>query len=102
MSALIEAFEQYQKKGIVKKTHTVVIQGKTIEVDLAKKLEIMRAGEDKYILNGNDIELKPKPKTNRKFPELRTDENGYNFYDGDPYWVQGTIEEGYTWQIESE
>ena len=88
--------------GPVVKKHVVTIQGKEIEVDLAKKLQIQRAGEDKYMLQNNEVVLKPKPKTNRRFPELRTDENGYNFHEGDTYWVQGTIEEGYTWQIESE
>ena len=88
--------------GPVVKKHVVTIQGKEIEVDLAKKLQIQRAGEDKYMLQNNVVVLIPIPKTNRRFPELRTDENGYNFHEGDPYWVQGTIEEGYTWQIESE
>ena len=88
--------------GPVVKKHVVTIQGKEIEVDLAKKLEIQRAGEDKYMLQNNEIVLEPRPRTNRRFPELRTDKNGYNFHEGDPYWVQGTIEEGYTWQIESE
>jgi len=102
MSAFIEAFEQFQKKSTAKKIHTVIIQDKTIEVDLVKKLEIMRAGEDKYMLQGNNIVLKPTPKTNRTFPELRTDKNGYDFYNHNPYWVQGIIEEGYTWQTPSE
>ena len=86
----------------VVKKHIVTIQGKEIEVELAKKIEIMRSGEDKYMLQNNTVVLRPSPKTNRRFPELRTDENGYNFHEGDPYWVQGTIEEGHTWQIESE
>ena len=84
------------------KKHMVTIQGKEIEVELAKKIEIMRSGEDKYMLEGDEIIMKPIPKTNKKFPVLCTDENGYKFYTGDPYWVQGTIEEGYTWQIERE
>ena len=92
---------EFHRKLVVKK-HTAIIEGKEVEVTLQQKIEINQTGEDKYILKGNDVVLKPRPKTNRRFPELRTDENGYNFYDGDPYWAQGTIEEGYTWQIESE
>ena len=102
MSEFIDITDpKFYRKPVVKK-HMVTIQGTEIEVDLAKKLEIQRAGEDKYMLQNNEVVLKPKPKTNRRFPELCTDENGYDFYQGDPYWVQGTIEEGYTWQTESE
>ena len=88
--------------GPVVKKHVVTIQGKEIEVDLAKKLQIQRAGEDKYMLENNAVVLKPIPKTNRTFSVLTKNHRGYSFYKGDPYWVQGTIEEGHTWQIESE
>ena len=47
MPGFFEAFDS--SKPVVKK-HTVTIQGNEVEVSLGKKLEIMRAGEDKYIL----------------------------------------------------
>ena len=71
---------EFYREPTVKK-HMVTIQGIEIEVGLARKLEILRAGEDKYMLENNAVVLKPKPKTNRRFLELHTDENGYNFYD---------------------
>ena len=88
-------------RPVVKK-HVVTIQGKEIEVDLAKKLEIQQAGEDKYMLENNEVVLRPKPKTNRTFSVLTKNDRGYSFYNGDPYWVESIVEEGYTWQIESE
>ena len=86
----------------VVKKHMVTIQGKEIEVDLAKKLEIQQAREDKYMLENNEVVLRPRPKTNRTFSVLTKNDRGYSFYKGDPYWVQGTAEEGHTWQIEPE
>jgi len=59
MPGFFEAFDR--RKPVVKK-HTVTIQGNEVEVSLGKKLEIMRAGEDKYILKGNEIVVKSMPK----------------------------------------
>ena len=100
MTEFFKAFENLAPQK--KKVHTVNIQGKEIEVNLAKKLEIQQAGEDKYMLENNEVVLRPKPKTNRTFSVLTKNDRGYSFYKGDPYWVQGTAEEGHTWQIESE
>ena len=52
---------------VKKKVHTVTIQGKTIEVSLGKRLEIMKAtnGEDGFILDGDKIIPKPVEKKNK-------------------------------------
>lgn len=100
MPGFFEALSNLPKP--VPKKHVVTIQGKEIQVSLQKKLEIQRAGEDNYMLVDNKIVLKPKPKAHRKFPVLCQTEHGYSFYDKDPHWVQGIVEKGHTWQIESE
>ena len=83
---------EFFKKPIVKK-FKVTIEGKELEVELKKKLEIQQVGEDKYMLEGNNIVLKPKPKTNRTFPMLEA-------HNQDPYWIE--TDEGILWQINSE
>ena len=90
---------------VKKKIHTVTIQGKTIEVSLEKRLEILKAtnGEDGFILDGDKIILKPvEKKSKRKLATLKKDKTGCHFYNGDPFWLERIAEEGYTWQIESE
>jgi len=99
MPGFFEAFDS--SKPVVKK-HTVTIQGNEVEVSLGKKLEIMRAGEDKYILKGNEIVVKPMSKNKRQFPTLKKDKMGCHFHKGDPFWVERIAEEGYTWKTESE
>jgi hypothetical protein len=86
-------FEAMKNIKPVAKKHTVTVQGKEIEVSLEKKLEIQRAGEDKYMLEGKDIVLIPKPKTARRFPVLVG-------YKQDPYWIE--TDKGLLWQIEPE
>ena len=100
MPGFFESLNQLPKPAV--KKHVVKVQGKSVEVSLQKKIEIMTAGEEKYHLKQGEVVLKPIPKTNRNFAGLRKDEHGYVFYGMDPYWVQGIDEEGFTWQIESE
>jgi hypothetical protein len=90
MPGFFEAIGKIQPR--VKK-YWVTIQGRSIEVSLEKKLEILRAGEDRYMLDGETVKLKPVTKTKRRFPVLKD-------LDRDPYWID--TEERYTWQIESE
>ena len=90
---------------VKKKIHTVTIQGKTIEVSLEKRLEILKAtnGEDGFILDGDKIIPKPvEKKTKRRLPILKKDKTGGHFHNGDPFWLERIAEEGYTWQTESE
>jgi hypothetical protein len=101
MSGLFEALEKLQNNNSVKK-HTVKIGDHEVEVDLNMKLQIIKNGEDKYMLEHGKVVLRPIVRKDRRFPELRNDAEGYHFYDNDPYWVEYIGEEGFTWQIESE
>ena len=103
MNELLKA--QANLPPVKKKVHTVTIQGKTIEVSLGKRLEIMKAtnGEDGFILDGDKIIPKPvEKKTKRRLPILKKDKTGGHFHNGDPFWLETIAEEGYTWQTESE
>jgi len=86
-------FEAIRKLKPAIKKHSVTIQGKTIEVSLEKKLEILKKGEDRFMLDGTTIKLKPLTKTKRRFAVLKD-------FDRDPYWVD--TKEGFSWQTESE
>jgi hypothetical protein len=84
------------------KKHFVTIQGQAKEVSLQKKLEILKHGEENFLLNGNEIELKPKPKLKTAYPVLKAMEKGYHFIDGDIHWPNSIGEGGKAWLIESE
>ena len=83
------------------KKHFVNIEGKKIEVSLQKKLEIMKHGQDAYMLNP-DIALRPKPKAKTRYSMLKKAEKGYAFQDGDIHWPNAVVEGGETWLIEYE
>ena len=99
MPGFFEAMAQLPERN---KKHYVKIQGKEIEVSLEKKLQVQRAGEEMFILKGNEIIEKPKTTTARQFPTLSPSDNGLVFHAGDPYWVEVIQEKGFAWQIESE
>jgi hypothetical protein len=96
------AVEVWGKEPEKKKIHTVNIQGKEIEVSLKKSLEIMKHGEEAYMLEGGKIVPRPIKKNDIKRPVLKKSDKGYKFYDNDPLWVESIVEEGFSWQIESE
>jgi hypothetical protein len=96
------AAEVWGKEPEKKKIHTVNIQGKEIEVSLEKSLEIMKHGEEAYMLEGGKIVPRPIKKNDIKRPVLKKSDKGYKFYDNDPLWVESIVEEGFSWQIESE
>lgn len=76
MSELFEALKNFQNKP---KKHFVTIQNETIEVTLEKKIEIIRHGENNYVIKGGvpfRIELKSKK---NKFFEL-------DQIKSDPFW----------------
>lgn len=101
MPGFFEAFSNFSSRENTKK-HTVKIQNMQIEVSLDKKIEIMKAGEQMFMVEDGEVVLRPLTKTRRKFAILRKNTKGYHFYNGDPHWVENLGEEGYTWQIESE
>ena len=85
-----------------KKIHTVNVQGKTVQVSLELKKEIMQVGEDAWQWEGDKIVKKPIPKTKKGYCVLRRSEKGYVFHKGNPYWPKNIVEGGYTWQTPSE
>ena len=87
---------------IPEKKHTVKVQGKIIEVTLEKKLEVLKHGEEKYMLNKGALALKPVVKAKIRFAKLVKGGKGHNFVDGNPFWIDGDTEEGYTWQTDTE
>jgi len=95
-------FEALNKLETIEKKHLVTIQGKEIEVSLEKKIEIQRAGEDKYMLKDGIAVLIPRPKTKIKFATLTKADRGYVFHQNNPFWVDDINDKGYVWQIESE
>ena len=103
MPGFFEAAEEvWGKEPEKKKIYTVNIQGKEIEVSLETSLEIMKHGEEAYMLEGGKIVPRPIKKNDIKRPVLKKSDKGYKFYDNDPLWVESIVEEGFSWQIESE
>ena len=100
MSAIFDALKSLPKRE--PKKHFVMIDGNAIEVTLEKKLEIMRHGEDKYMIEDSKLVLKPIPKIKSKFKKLIESEKGYHFVDNDIHWPEKVAEGGKTWQIEYE
>lgn len=104
-NAFFEAAKQVWSKAPKEKIHTVKIEGKEIEVSLKKSLEIKQAGEEAFMLQDGKIMRIPRKTNNLKKPVLKKQllgKSGYKFYDNDPLWVESIVEEGYTWQTESE
>tara|TARA_R110001606_G_scaffold7299_2_gene32296 strand:+ start:581 stop:901 length:321 start_codon:yes stop_codon:yes gene_type:complete len=103
--AFFEAAKQVWGKAPKEKKYTVTIEGKEIEVSLEKNLEIMKHGEEAFMLQDEKIVRRPIKKNNLKKPILKKQlpgKLGYKFYDNDPLWVESVVEEGFVWQIESE
>ena len=103
--AFFEAAKQVWSKAPKEKKYTVTIEGKEIEVSLEKSLEIQQAGEEAFMLQDGKIMRIPRKTNNLKKPVLKKQlpgKSGYKFYDNDPLWVESIVEEGFSWQIESE
>tara|TARA_B100001059_G_C17476879_1_gene399763 strand:- start:134 stop:436 length:303 start_codon:yes stop_codon:yes gene_type:complete len=100
MSAIFDALKNLPE--LKPKKHFVMIDGNEIEVTLEKKLEIMRHGEDKYMVEDSKVVLKPIPKIKSKFKKLIESEKGYYFVDNNIHWPEKVAEGGKTWQIEYE
>jgi len=104
MSELLKALQNLPPQKV--KKHYVTIQGKKYQVGLQKKLEIMRNGEENYMIKpakfGPEILLKPKPKPKTQYPILKKATKGYVFQDGDIHWPNAVVEGGEAWLIEQE
>ena len=103
--AFFEAAKQVWSKAPKEKKYTVTIEGKEIEVSLEKNLEIMKHGEEAFMLQDEKIVRRPRKPNILKKPVLKKQlpgKPGYKFYDNDPLWVESIVEEGFSWQIEQE
>ena len=67
MSDLFKDWRDFKPQ---EKKHLVTIQGEVVEVSLQQKLEIMRNGEDDYVLKNGQPVRKDKKITRKKFLEL--------------------------------
>ena len=85
-----------------KKKHFVTIQDITKEVSLQKKLEIMKHGEQNYMLKEGEIVIKPRPKPKTQYSVLKRAKKGYKFYESDIHWPVDVTEGGEAWVIEHE
>ena len=78
MSELFDALKKLKKHT---KKHFVQIQGKTIEVSLQEKINIIRNGEQNYKLEGNrPVKI-----------EVKFDRSTFNVIDNltkDPFWPE--------------
>lgn len=104
MSELLKALRNLPPKKENK--HFVTIEGKRYQVNLQKKLEIMRNGEQNYMIKpakfGPEILLKPIPKATTEYSVLKKADKGYSFLDGDIHWPNAVVENGDAWLIEQE
>jgi hypothetical protein len=71
LTNFFEAFDNFNFSN--KKKHTITIEGKTIEVPLQKKLEVMNNGEENYYWKSNvEFSLRKKEKTKIVDPVFET------------------------------
>ena len=85
-------------KQIEKAKHTVTIASKQYEVSLEKKLEVIKHGEENYMIVDNEIVKKPVQAKVIKHSLLKLADKGYKFVDNDPHWIESTIEGKYKWR----
>ena len=100
MSEVNKALATFPKRP--EKKHFVTIQDTKIEVSLQKKLEIIKHGEQNYIMKGGEIVIKTKPKAKTQYSVLKRSKKGYRFYESDIHWPVDVIEGGEAWVIEHE
>lgn len=90
------------RKTSSKKIHTITVEGKTLEVSHTKKLEVLKIGEENYMINtsktGDTIVLKPKQ--NVRFTKLSKSIEGMLFQDNNPFWPVSQGKGGHTWKTE--
>jgi hypothetical protein len=84
------------------KKHFVDIDGKQHEVSLEKKLEVLKHGEENFVLKDGKIVLRPPLKRKTVYPVLKEVDRGYVFEQNDIHWPSGTAEGGMAWLIEQE
>jgi len=100
MSEIFKALKSFPRRR--KKRHFVTVEGQKVEITLDKKLEIMKHGEENYMLKGKEIILRPRPKPKTAHSVLRKAVKGYVFCKDDIHWPIDTVEGGEAWLIEYE
>jgi len=100
MSEFLKAFQDLQQPR--EKKHFVTIEGIQFEVSLEKKLEVLKNGEQNYILSKSGITLRKPAVRKVRYSVLKTADKGYSFERGDIHWPNAVKENGETWQIEYE
>ena len=96
MTKFWEALSSHKQKEKVK--HTVTIDQVQYEVSLEKKLEVIRHGEENYMIVNSEIIKKPRQAKLIKHSLLKRANTGYKFFDNDPHWIESPTEGKYTWQ----
>ena len=100
MPGFFEALSNRQEP--LKKIYTVTVEGKTLEVSHTTKLEVLKIGEENYMINpnktGDTIILKPKKTV--CFPKLSKSAEGILFQDNNPFWAVSQGKGGHTWKTE--
>jgi|TARA_A100001391_G_scaffold175571_1_gene138459 hypothetical protein len=101
MSELLKALQSMAPPK--PKVHTVCIAGQNVVVTLAKKLEVLKHGEEAYHwISATEFALKPPPKPKTEYSVLQKAKKGYAFEQDDIHWPNNIIEGGETWLIEKE
>tara|TARA_B100001093_G_scaffold517522_1_gene599289 strand:- start:296 stop:604 length:309 start_codon:yes stop_codon:yes gene_type:complete len=100
MPGFFEAIEKFKNKP--NKKQFVNIEGKSIQVSLEQKLEIMKVGEKNYFCqkgpNGSIVCKRPyTPKEQQQTQLVQTD-NGLKFYENNPFWPTEEGNKAFTWQ----
>ena len=76
----------------------VTIEGKDVEVPLKLHREILKHGPYSFMWKGTEIVRKPPPEIKRGYKVMKkTDDDGYDFYDNDPFWPKKIIKGGFKW-----
>ena len=96
MPGFFEALENFKPKSADKK-YFVTIDDKKIEVSLDKALEVSRHGIENYELVHGRVEVKKVVLKNIPQTELVKVEQGYKFYQKNPFWVE-SIGKGHIWK----
>ena len=100
MDELLKAIKNLPKR---EKVHTVKIAGQDVVVSLAKKLEVMKHGEDAYRwISSKEFALKPPIKPKTQYSILQKAQKGYVFEQGDIHWPKAVVEGGESWLIKQE
>ena len=96
MSELLKALQSMAPQK--PKVHTVCISGQNVVVTLAKKLEVLKHGEEAYHwISASEFALKPPPKPKTQFSVLVKADRGYSFEEDHIHWPNKVIEGGETW-----